>query len=58
MKSAMKMAGMQGSKPKGMRGQVAQAQAMKQLQKGGLPGGGGLGGFSGLQPAPKKGGRR
>ncbi|GGI06468.1 signal recognition particle protein [Egicoccus halophilus] len=71
MKSASKMAGMQGTKPKGVKGAKAQAAALRQLQSGGqLPGGmppglggggaagGGLGGFAGLQPAPKKGKRR
>jgi signal recognition particle subunit SRP54 len=66
MKSVSKMAGMgdmrPGGKPPrggkgGLKGQMQQAKAMKQLsqQMGGqLPGGGGLGGFKGLQPAPKK----
>jgi signal recognition particle subunit SRP54 len=67
MKSASKMAGMQGTKPKGAKGKAAQAAALRQLQSGaGLPGGmpggvggaGGMGGFAGLQPAPKKGKRR
>jgi signal recognition particle subunit SRP54 len=67
MKSASKMAGMQGTKPKGVKGKAAQAAALRQLQSGaglpgGLPGGaggaGGMGGFAGLQPAPKKGKRR
>ncbi|HSK23534.1 MAG TPA: signal recognition particle protein [Egicoccus sp.] len=65
MKSASKMAGLQGAKPKGVKGARAQAAALKQLQSGGgLPGlggggaAGGLGGFAGLQPAPKKGKRR
>ncbi|MDX1660074.1 MAG: signal recognition particle protein [Nitriliruptorales bacterium] len=53
MKSVSKMAGLGGDKPQGARAQVKQAKAMRQLQKqGGLPGG--LGGFKGLQPAPKK----
>jgi signal recognition particle subunit SRP54 len=57
MKSASKMAGMQGAKPKGVKGAKAQAAALKQLQAGGgLPGG--LGGFSGLQAPPPKGGKR
>jgi signal recognition particle subunit SRP54 len=62
MKSVSKMAGMggmpgTGGKRGGVKGQVQQAKAMKQLsqQMGSqLPGGGGLGGFKGLQPAPKK----
>jgi signal recognition particle subunit SRP54 len=55
MKSVSKMAGMDGMKPKGAKGQVAQARAARQLMKSGqLPGGGGMGGFSGLSPAPKK----
>jgi signal recognition particle subunit SRP54 len=57
MKSAAKMAGQQGMKPKGVKGAKAQAAALKQLQAGGLPGGG-LGGFSGLQAPPPKGKRR
>jgi signal recognition particle subunit SRP54 len=62
MKSAAKMAGQQGMKPKGVKGAKAQAAALRQLQSGGgLPGGlggGGLGGFSGLQAPPPKGGKR
>jgi signal recognition particle subunit SRP54 len=61
MKSAAKMAGQQGMKPKGVRGAKAQAAALRQLQGGGgLPGGmgGGLGGFSGLQAPPPKGSKR
>jgi signal recognition particle subunit SRP54 len=62
MKSAAKMAGQQGMKPKGVKGAKAQAAALRQLQGGGgLPGGlggGGLGGFSGLQAPPPKGGKR
>ena len=63
MKSASKMAGPQGGKPKGKKGQAGQAAALRQMQQqagAGLPGGmpGGMGGFSGLQPAPKKGKRR
>jgi signal recognition particle subunit SRP54 len=64
MKSASKMAGMQGMKPKGVKGKAQQAAALRQLQSGGLPGGlpggagGGLGGFAGLQPAPRKGGKK
>ncbi len=64
LRSASKMAGQQGSKPKGAKGQAGQAAALRQLQSGaGMPGGapggpgGGMGGFSGLQPAPKKGKR-
>ncbi len=59
MKSVSKMAGLGGGKPQGLKGQAAQAKALRQMSKGGglppgLGGGGGLGGFSGLQPAPKK----
>jgi signal recognition particle subunit SRP54 len=55
MKSVSKMAGMDGMKPKGAKGQMAQARAARQLMKSGqLPGGAGMGGFSGLSPAPKK----
>jgi signal recognition particle subunit SRP54 len=56
MKSAAKMSGMQGTKPKGVKGAKAQAAALRQLQGGGLPGG--MGGFSGLQAPPPKGGKR
>jgi signal recognition particle subunit SRP54 len=59
MKSASKMGGMQGAKPKGKKGQAGQAAALRQLQQqagGGMPGG--MGGFKGLQPAPRKGGKR
>jgi signal recognition particle subunit SRP54 len=56
MRSAAKMAGQQGMKPKGVKGAKAQAAALKQLQAGGLPGG--MGGFSGLQAPPPKGGKR
>jgi signal recognition particle subunit SRP54 len=58
MKSAAKMAGQQGAKPKGVKGARAQAAAVRQMQQQ-LGGGGpaGLGGFSGLQPAPKRGKR-
>ncbi|MDX1621398.1 MAG: signal recognition particle protein [Nitriliruptorales bacterium] len=53
MQSVSKMAGLGGGKPQGSRQQVKQAKAMRQLQQSGqLPGG--LGGFKGLQPAPKK----
>ena len=60
MKSASKMSGQQGSKPQGKKGRQAQAAALRQMQQsGGMPGGGaGLGGFPGLQPAPKRGKRR
>jgi signal recognition particle subunit SRP54 len=66
MRSMMKMAGTGGpgaKRSKGSaRGQVAQAKALRQMQRsgqiqlpgGGGQGGGGLGGFPGLQPAPKK----
>ncbi len=59
MKSASKMAGQQGSKPKGAKGAKAQAAAVRQLQQQ-MGGGGpaGPGGFRGLQPAPKSGRRR
>ncbi|MEX0952350.1 MAG: signal recognition particle protein [Nitriliruptoraceae bacterium] len=59
MKSAAKMAGQSGNKPTGMKGQAAQAAALRKMQAD-LGGGGaqqGLGGFPGLQPGPK-GGRR
>ncbi|MFN2556907.1 MAG: signal recognition particle protein [Nitriliruptorales bacterium] len=58
MRSVMRMSGVgsQGGKSKkGLRGQVAQARALRDLQQSGqiqLPAGG-LGGFPGLQPAPK-----
>jgi signal recognition particle subunit SRP54 len=52
MKSVGKMAGTQGMKPKGARGQVAQAAAVRKMAKSGqLPGG--MGGFAGLSPAPR-----
>jgi signal recognition particle subunit SRP54 len=64
MKNVMGMAGIGGGpggkSKKSVRGQAAQAKAIRQLQRSGqiqLPGGGpggGLGGFKGLQPAPKK----
>ncbi len=59
MKQAMKMAGVGpgGRSKQSARGQLAQARALRQLQTGGqlpLPAGGGLGGFPGLQPAPKR----
>jgi len=56
MKSVSKMAGMDGAKPQGKKGQVAQARAARQMMKSGqMPGGGGgMGGFQGLQPSPKK----
>jgi hypothetical protein len=48
------MAGTQGMKPKGARGQMAQAAAVRKMAKSGqLPGGGGMGGFAGLSPAPR-----
>jgi signal recognition particle subunit SRP54 len=55
MKSAAKMAGQSGAKPQGVKGARAQAAAVRQMQQQ-LGGGGpaGLGGFSGLQPAPKR----
>jgi len=55
MKSAAKMSGQQGAKPKGARGAKGQAAAMRQLQQQ-MGGGGpaGMGGFQGLQPAPKR----
>ena len=54
MKSVSKMAGTQGMKAKGARGQMAQAAAVRKMAKSGqLPGGTGMGGFSGLTPAPK-----
>ncbi len=49
MKSAAKMAGNSSAKPKGVRGAKAQAAAVRQLQ-----GSQGLGGFPGLQPAPRR----
>ena len=52
MKSVSKMAGMDSSKPKGKKGQIAQARAAQKMLK--QQGGAGLGGFSGLQQAPKK----
>ncbi len=60
MKSASKMAGMDATKPKGVKGKKAQAAALRQMQAGGglpggAPGGAGMGGFAGLQPAPKQG---
>ena len=60
MKSAAKMAGQQGSKPKGAKGRAGQAAALRQMQQqmgAGAPGSG-LGGFAGLQPAPKRGKQR
>ncbi len=55
MKSVSKMAGMGGGKPQGKKGQLAQAKAARQMMKSGeLPGGGGMGGFQGLQPSPKR----
>jgi signal recognition particle subunit SRP54 len=62
MRQVMKTAGVGGpggKKKKSARGQAAQAKALRQLQRSGqieMPGGGqgGLGGFPGLQPAPKK----
>ncbi len=62
MKQAAKQAGGPGGKGKG--GARGQAAAMRQVQQqlgagaGGGAGGAGLGGFQGLQPAPKKGKRR
>ncbi|MDQ3932741.1 MAG: signal recognition particle protein [Actinomycetota bacterium] len=59
MRSVMRMSGVGspgGKSKKSLRGQVAQARALRELQQSGqiqLPGGGGLGGFPGLQPAPK-----
>jgi signal recognition particle subunit SRP54 len=50
MKSAMKMGGSTSAKPKGPKGAKAQAAAVRQLQQ---QMGGGMGGFAGLQPAPK-----
>jgi signal recognition particle subunit SRP54 len=63
MKSAARSVGQQGGKPTGMKGAKAQAAAARQMQQqlgAGGPGGAGagLGGFSGLQPAPKRGKRR
>jgi len=62
MKSVSKMAGMDSMKPQGRKGKRAQAAAArKMMQSGQLPGqggpgtGGGLGGFPGLQQAPKRG---
>lgn len=58
MRSVMRMTGVgspRGKSKKGLRGQAAQARALRDLQQSGqmqLPGGG-LGGFPGLQPAPK-----
>jgi signal recognition particle subunit SRP54 len=56
MRQVMKMAGVGGptGKPKkSVRGQAAQAKALRQLQQSGqLPGAAGLGGFPGLKPAP------
>ena len=65
MRSVMRMAGVGpgGKSKKGMKGQMAQAKALRQMQQSGqiqLPGGGGgagLGGFPGLQPAPRRKGR-
>jgi signal recognition particle subunit SRP54 len=60
MKSVSKMAGMESMNPQGRKGKRAQAKAAQQmLRSGQLPGGappgaGGLGGFKGLQSAPKK----
>ncbi|MGH3440945.1 MAG: signal recognition particle protein [Nitriliruptorales bacterium] len=60
MRTVMKQAGVggPGGKRKGSaRGQTAQAKALRELQQSGqiqAPGGGGLGGFQGLKPAPKK----
>lgn len=57
MKSVSKMAGADSGGPQGRKGQLAQAKAARQMMKSGqLPGGtgGGMGGFSGLSPAPKK----
>ncbi|HEX2028210.1 MAG TPA: signal recognition particle protein [Nitriliruptorales bacterium] len=61
MRSVMKLAGVggPGGPPrKSLRGQAAQAKALRQLQQHGqvqMPGrAGGLGGFPGLQPAPKR----
>ena len=59
MKSAAKMAGQQGAKPKGARGAKGQAAAVRQLQQQmGSGGPAGMGGFQGLQPAPKRSKRR
>jgi signal recognition particle subunit SRP54 len=69
MKSASKMAGGGPSgKAKGGhaggKGKASQAAALRQMQSGALPGGGmpggpgGMGGFTGLQPAPKKGNKK
>ncbi len=55
MKSASKMAGQSGSKPKGARGRSAQAAALRQMQSSGPAG---LGGFPGLQPASRAARRR
>ncbi len=60
MRQVMKVAGVGGpggKKKGGARAQAAQAKALRQLQQSGqiqLPGGGGLGGFPGLQPSPKR----
>ena len=56
MKSVSKMAGMEGMGRRGRKGQLAQAKAARQMMKSGqLPGaGGGMGGFPGLQPSPRK----
>ncbi len=55
MKSVSKMAGTDGMAPTGRKGQMAQAKAARQMMKSGqLPGGGGMGGFSGLSPSPRK----
>ncbi len=62
MSGGARIAGKRGKRPKGT-GKVAQAKALKELSQGkGLEGldldqlakGGGLGGFSGLSPSPKK----
>ena len=58
MRSAAKMAGQQGSKPKGAKGRQAQAAALRQMQQRAGGGPAGMGGFAGLQPAPRKGRRR
>jgi signal recognition particle subunit SRP54 len=52
MKSASKMAGQTSAKPTGPKGRAAQAAALRQMQAQG-----GLGGFSGLQPAARPGKR-
>ena len=56
MRSAAKMAGQQGARPKGVRGAKGQAAALRQMQQqlGGGGTGAGLGGFSGLQKAPTR----